>query len=357
MKTFDFTNAIEQLKDKKDICICGHVNPDGDCLGSMLALKIALQAKGHNVFALLADAKLPRVYDFLPGYDNLLFAKKYPKKCDAFICVDVSTLNRIGNAANLFSSAELTIVFDHHQGDANFADIAYVDSNAPACAMIIWDFISQLDASQLDVSQLSVEHHRKIATCCMCGLITDTGRFQYQNADDDAFKYASSMSAAGAQAADICANVYQRNTLASLKLQALLLDRIHLICNKRAAISWISSKDLKKLGATKDDTDMLINVLRSLDGVEVALVLREEATHVVHGSIRSKTDKDVSKIAEALGGGGHKAAAGFTCEFALDKVTEKVEALIEEAFANDDDSKTSGNETSADKVNSIEAHS
>ena len=239
--------------------------------------------------------------------------------------MDVPTQKRLGNAQELLINAKTKIAFDHHEGNADFADISYVNSDAPSCSMIIWDFIAALNVS----------YTPEIAICALCGLVTDTGRFQYQNAGKDAFEYAAKMCAEGANAADICTYVYQRNTAASLALQALVVERMQFLSENRAVISWVCAKDLKKLNATKDDTDMLINVLRSLDGVEVAVMLREENKHMVHGSIRSKTNRDVSVIANALGGGGHVAAAGFSCELGVETVIEKVKELLEKEFASE----------------------
>ena len=324
MGRLDFASAIAALEGQQDVCVCGHLNPDGDCLGSVLALTLALRDRGYTVTPLLADASRPRVYDFLPLFDELVCAKSWRETPDVFISVDVPGIERTGAAVEVFSRAPRSIAIDHHLGTAAFADAALVDAQAASCTMLVWDFITQMGIARTP----------EIATCCYTGLVTDTGRFQFQNTDAAAMGYAAHMVEAGADPSAICTAVYQRKTRAALTLEALAVSRMRFLCDGRVVLSWVRAADLAEVGAVKDDTDMLVNTIRQLDGVEVAVMLREERDGAVHGSIRSKTERDISSIAVEMGGGGHRAAAGFTVkDSSLEEVVRALKALLEDAFS------------------------
>lgn len=323
MQQLDFTPAIDVLEGRQEICICGHLNPDGDSLGSVLALTLALRDRGYTVVPLLANEAKARIFDYLPLFDELVYAKDYRATPDVFISVDVPGIERTGAAVEVFSRAAASIAIDHHLGTAAFADAALVDSQAPSCSMLVWDFIAQM----------GIERTPEIATCCYTGLVTDTGRFQFQNADADALSYAAEMVKAGADPAFICTQVYQRKTREALTLEALAISRMRFMCAGAAVLSWTRAADLAEIGAERDDTDSLINVIRRLDGVEVAVMLREEPEGTTHGSIRAKSARDISGIAAALGGGGHAAAAGFTTDKTLEETLAALKPLLERSFA------------------------
>ena len=181
MTKLDYTQGIELLAGAHSVAICGHVNPDGDCLGSTLALTLGLRSLGYEVTPLLATREHPRLYDFLEGYGDFVSACDYHVQPDVFILVDVPSVSRSGDGEHVFKRAKKTLVIDHHQGDAAFADVGYVDNTAAAAGMLVWDFLEQT----------GVEMTPQIATCCYTALVTDTGRFQFQNADSRAFMAAA----------------------------------------------------------------------------------------------------------------------------------------------------------------------
>lgn len=322
MHTLDYTKGIELLDGAHSVAVCGHVNPDGDCLGSALALTLGLRSLGYDVTPLLATREHPKLYDFLAGYGDFVPACEYHAVPDVFIMVDVPSPQRAGDGEHVFKRAKRTLVIDHHQGDGAFADVAYVDSSAAAAGMLAWDFLDQAGVAMTP----------DIATCCYTALVTDTGRFQFQNADSRALAAAAAMAAAGAVPSEVARYVYQRRSWAALQLEGLVVRRMQLLFDGRAVISWVNESDFEQLGAVKEDGDSLIDAIRQLDGVEVAVMLREQGP-IVRGSIRSKTDRDVASIAAKMGGGGHRAAAGFTVHGTLDEARELVEGLVAESFA------------------------
>lgn len=309
----------QRLKAADDIVICGHVSPDGDCLGSQLGLAAALRALGKRVTCLLAkDDAIDYGLKSLPGIEDMVPAADFTGTVGMFVTVDVPTAGRMGEAAaRLHASAPATLSVDHHPSAQPLSQRAYVDEDAPACALIIWDLIAHL----------GVTPDATMATCCYTGLMTDTGRFQYQNTTAESFSAAAAMIDAGAKPAEIAVQVYQNRSRASLSLEARVLKNMEFYGNGAYAISSLMRSDFVEAGAVKADAEPLIDVLRSVRGVRVACILRQQEGGV-RGSLRAKDGTDVSVIATQLGGGGHKAAAGFTFVGGMDAAR----ARIVEAF-------------------------
>lgn len=305
------------LRERDHFVICGHVSPDGDCLGSQLALAAALRQAGKQCACVLArDEEPPRDLAFLPGFDGLVPAARYEGPCEVFVAVDVPTTERVGDAARLQAAADLTVTVDHHAVPEAMSVLSYTDPDVASTTMLVWELAAVLGA----------ERDRIVATCCYTGLMTDTGRFQYQNADAAAFAAAAEMVAAGAEPAVISRRIYQSRSLASILLEGRNVDHMALSADGAAALSWLSQADFEACGACKADAEPMVDVLRAIDGVEVACMLREQPDGEVRGSLRAKGDADVAAIARAFGGGGHTAAAGFTFAGAL---VQAVDALAE----------------------------
>ena len=313
----------DELLRHESFALCGHVNPDGDCLGSQLALGAALRSLGKHVVQLLAshdpiDAGLR----FLPGADAFIPAADFDGAVDAFVACDVPTLERLGDAARVHAAASAHFTIDHHAVPTAMAECNYVDPDAPACGMLVWQLAKALGA----------EPSPAVATCCYTALMTDTGRFQYQNTSAQAFSAAAEMVAAGADPAVCSREAYQSRTLASLRLECVALENMRIGAQGAWVLSHATLDDFTRLGAVKSDAEQLIDVLRSLHGAHVACMLREQADGV-RGSLRAKGDDiDVSALAREIGGGGHKAAAGFTYDGtlsqALCELPAKLDALV-----------------------------
>lgn len=309
----------EALRGADDIVLCGHVSPDGDCIGSQLALAAALRRLGKRTCCILAkDEPVDSNLRFLPGAAELLPAVRYEGATGIFVAVDVPNPDRLGAGADVLARSPFGITIDHHAAPERMTDLAYVDPDSPSTTMIVWELAKLLGA----------EGDGAVATCCYTGLVTDTGRFQYQNTSAAAFEAASEMVRAGASPAHVATAVFQNRSLASMRLEALMLDRMLFAADGRLVLSWLSLDDFESLGAVKADAEPLINTLRMLSGVRVACILREQADGI-RGSLRAKDDTDVSAIARALGGGGHKAAAGFTLACPMDEAVRTVLDALE----------------------------
>lgn len=300
--------------------LCGHVNPDGDCMGSELALAHALKFLNKEVICLLAkDEPLDENFLSLPGASDCIPASHYHETPEVFIAVDVPTRDRTGLAAVIAKKAQLRITLDHHASEEVMSEFNFVEPQAASASMIIWELIKHLDAVNPDSAQ-----------CALCGLVTDTGKFSYQNTSAKAFLFASEMMQAGADPASINRAFFQNRSIPSLRLEQIMLDRMQFKHDGQFAFSHLYLKDFEQCGASKPDAEMLIDILRDIRGVRVALILREAEQNEVRGSLRAKDDSDVAQIARFFDGGGHKAAAGFTFYGSIDQAIQQVGAKVSE---------------------------
>lgn len=311
------------MRELDDFVVCGHVSPDGDCLGSQLALAAALRRLGKRVSCVLVkdepvEANLLRVLD---GAQDLVFAGAYKGAPGAFVGVDVPTRERIGEAAcALLDQAPFSFTIDHHAVDATMCDMVYVDPDAASTTMLIWEL----------AGYLGVERTGAVANCCYTGVVTDTGRFQYQNTDERCMSLAVEMVAAGADPACVSREVFQNRTYASMRLEATAIMRAEFSEDGATALGYLTREDFARFGAQKSDAEPVIDALRRIEGVRVACMLREQED-CIRGSLRAKDDTDVSAIARTFGGGGHVAAAGFTLRCTLDDAVAQVRAALAEA--------------------------
>ena len=318
--------AIALINEADTIAVSGHTNPDGDALGSVLGLGLALRRHYplKRVTLLLADdAPVPRVYRFLSGTDSLVPAASYTEDPDLFIAVDAPTLERLEGSAAVAQRAGKRLVIDHHPAREEFADVVIREPQAAATAVLVADL--------LEVAHIALEP--AIAQCLFCGLVTDTGRFQYQNANPAAFACAARLVDAGADPARVALEVYQSQRLDYLHLESVVMGRIATAAEGRVAYSYATTVDLESCGVGHDECDGLIDAVRQVAGAEVCLFLKDGRTPgLVRGNLRSKSDLDVSRIAAHFDGGGHAAAAGFsfhgTIEEALSSVLPELVDLV-----------------------------
>ncbi|MDO4443837.1 MAG: DHH family phosphoesterase [Slackia sp.] len=311
----------ERMKGCDDFVLCGHVNPDGDCLGSQLALMHALRAIGKRAVCVLVEPdSIDAGLRFLPGAADMVAAQDFEGHVGAFVACDVPTTARIGAASSIQARADVRFTVDHHAADVSMADFNYVDPDAPACGMLAWELVKSLTA---DVPA-------DAATCCYTALMTDTGRFQYQNTTPDALRAACEMVEAGADPARISSEVYQSRSFASLMIEKEMLGNVVRSEDGLWALSYLRKSDFDRYGAVKADAEPMVDIVRSIAGVRVACMLREQADGV-RGSLRAKGDEvDVSALARHIGGGGHRAAAGFTFDGTIDEAIAALPGFLDE---------------------------
>ena len=318
----DLPSIARFLLSRDDFVICGHVSPDGDCIGSQLGLAAALRAAGKRAVCVLArDEELDAQFAFLPGSADMVPAARYEGPCETFVAVDVPTRERMGDGAALLDRASASVTIDHHAQKTTMSDLVYVDPDAAAASLLVWEL----------AGLLGVDRGGAVAQCCFTGTVTDTGSFQYQNTGADTLRAASEMVEAGADVSLVTREIYQSRTLPSLRLEGRVVERLSFGLDGALAMSWVGQEDFDELGASRADGEQLVSVLREIRGVRVACMLREQDGEV-RGSLRAKDDSDVAVVARGFGGGGHVAAAGFTLHCGLDEARERVWKALEDEF-------------------------
>lgn len=321
-----FAEVAVLIEHAHEIALCAHTAPDGDALGSALGLSRAISKRWPDkvVVNLLADDKdIPAIYRFLPGSDGFVRAAGYEGTPDLFICVDLSLSGRLADAEPIRLRARRTAVFDHHPSTDVFWDAGVVRSGAAAAGIIVEEFIEYLGIG-LDT---------EMATCLFCAIMTDTGRFQYQNADAESFCVTARLIEAGASPSDVALAVYQSDRLSYLHLEAKVMGRISTFADGKIAYSYATLADIGDSGVDVNECDGLVDVVRRVAGAEIVLFLKQISPTQVRGNLRAKVDWDISRIAYEMGGGGHKAASGFTFDGDIDEALSaalpKIRALLD----------------------------
>ena len=246
--TFEEIAAI--LNEGDNFVICGHVGPDGDCLGSQLAMWHALRAMGKSATCVLVKSDpIPADLAFMPGIEQMVPACDFKGTAQVFLGLDVPSRARVGEAAcEILDACETSITIDHHAVEEPMCQYVYVDPDSASASMLVWEVVKHL------VDKPPVES----AFCAYVGLMTDTGSFRYQNADARAFECASELVAHGADPAQAAKCAYQNRSLASIKLEAAMASRIELLCGGEVALSHITRNDMQELAAVKADAEPLI---------------------------------------------------------------------------------------------------
>jgi phosphoesterase RecJ-like protein len=313
----DWDRAVAVLADAEEVALTCHVDPDGDALGSMLALERMLRLRGVRTSAAWGDLSNPRVpkrYAFLPGIEHLTPLEQFPDAPDVLMVFDCASIERIGTLRANAEAADCVIVVDHHGCGVPFGDIRLVDAHAAATAVLVEELIRRMGA-QLD---------REIATCLYVGLVTDTGRFQYASTTPAVMELGGRLIACGIDHAAINRQVWGSHSFGYVKALARTMGRAQVVPEARLVWTAVWQDDLAELGITMDETEDLIEVLRRVDTAECTCVCKEQQDGEWKVSLRGEDRVDVGRIAVELGGGGHPAAAGFTASGSLDDVVGAV---------------------------------
>lgn len=297
----DLGAVAAALRDAGRVVVCAHVSPDGDAIGSVLGLTIALRDAGIDATPTLAnDRTPPSTYAFLPGFDlwRPVAGLDVP---DTFVAVDTPVASRLGIAEPLMRAARRVIVLDHHPDQPLYGDVVCTDAEMAATGQIVWRLLPKLP----------VTPSAEIARCLYVALMTDTGRFSYDNTTSAALRDAAAMLDAGADPAEAARHVYQERSARSLALEALVLERLSHANSGRVVWSHLTDSDFETTGALPEEAEHLPDAIRSLGGIDVAVLFRVKGDEI-RVNLRAKTGFDVGAVGRELGGGGHRAAAGLT---------------------------------------------
>lgn len=315
-----FTAVVDELSRAGKIALCGHVMPDGDCLGAMLALGLALRQMGKRVVFYSPDP-VPEMYGFLPGVHEVQVEINEQLPLELFISVDCSVPDRLGHFKELLDRAGRVVVIDHHAGSVAFGNV-YLNCPAFAAAgEIVYELLTMLP----------VVIDKDIATCLYVAMATDTGSFRYDNTSYRTHLRAAELLKLGFPVARINKLLYEEKPLISLQVLGAALQTLGI--SKCGRVAWMSMQraTLHSLNATDEHVDGIINYPRMIRGVELALFFRELEDEKYKVSLRSKYYLDVNKLAACFGGGGHPRAAGCVVNGKLEDIKSRfLEAALKE---------------------------
>ena len=319
----DRAAVVEALRGRDRFLVTTHENPDGDALGSLLAAHVALTQLGKDaVMFLPGPAPLPGEYRFLP-LDGLLRELPDDAAERTLLAVDCANESRLGADAAALHSAPYTVNVDHHHDNSRFGDVNLVDAAASSTGEVLRDVFGEL----------GVELTPELAEPLYVALVTDTGRFQYANTTPKALRLAAELVEAGANVHKVFQGVYESVQFAKLKLLARALERAQVYEGGRLVISYLLRDDFAQVGAVEPYSEGIIDFLRAVEGAEMAALIREPprgGSPARRVSLRASHDElDVSAIARASGGGGHRQAAGFSSDESIEDIT----AFLRREFA------------------------
>jgi len=303
------------------VLLFGHVNPDGDTLGSVLAMKLRLERMGKRVQAMV-DGFVPSYLAFLPGADGILNAEAVPEGFDLALAVDVASIDRLGKCESLFVAAEKTAVIDHHGTNAGYAQINMIDGAAPAAAILVYRLFAQMDMPMT----------REEAICLYTALSTDTGNFIYDSTNAESFAMMSGLMEAGLPLADVSRILFRQKELLHVRLLAEVLPSLRVTGNGKIAGLCLTLEQMQRMGANGGHAEGIVNYAIDLEGVGMAYFAREVEPGKVKVSLRALQPFAVDQVAAKFGGGGHKLAAGLTLIMPMGEVISTIEAALEAAL-------------------------
>jgi phosphoesterase RecJ-like protein len=305
-------NILEEIKKAETIVILTHETPDGDAVGSSLAVKIALKQLGKNADVIIP--KYSKTFAFLPDANEIKTESEI-KRYDLAISVDCADLKIVAAGTEYFETAKMKIQIDHHSINTMYADYNFVNPVAPACCEVL---IGMFEYFGIEITQ-------ELGTCIITGIITDTGGFQYSGVTAETFEFAAELLQKGVNISNVYQNVLTTKTKANFELSRIVSNRMEFFEEGKVAFTYMNLEDEKQVGAEEGDHEGLVNIGRNLEGVEVSIFIREkEGTNGYKISLRSKEYVNVADVALMLGGGGHIRAAGCFVQGSVEEVKEKV---------------------------------
>ncbi len=310
--------AIDAIRSAGSLALACHITPDGDALGSMLALhRLALAAGVPSVASWPEPFVAADHYSFIPGLDLATEPGLFPAAPEVMITFDCGSIGRLGELGESARAAQILIVVDHHVTNEGYGTIDLIDPEAAASVVIVRRMLDRLGWA-LD---------RDSAICLYTGLVCDTGRFQYDNTTPEVFELAAELARFGLPISSISRQLFELHRLAYLRLVASALGRAELDTGRRFVATWVTADDLAANGVELEETEGLIDLVRRTSEADVSCVLKEapDGTRV---SLRAVSDVDVGAIATTFGGGGHKASAGFNSDRSVPEVLDAIRAAI-----------------------------
>ena len=326
-KIMDIVNEIiEKLGKASKIAVVGHIMPDGDCISSVLSLSIGLEKLGKFAMPMI-DYNVPWFYREFEGTEKIKDfegGKKFLEESELLVILDSSSPDRIGRVKE-YMERKFTIVMDHHATNSKFGDLNWVDSNYSSVAEMVF-ILNRM---------MNVNYDPLLATLNLMGMATDTGFFKYSNVSADLFRKVADLIELGADLNFIARTILENKKVEQLRLFSHVLNQMKFRANNRLVYSIVRFEDFERYNCTEEDSSGFVNELRSIRGVEVAILFVEYPKGRIHASMRSKSYYDLTKVASEFNGGGHPRAAGATFDDEnMERVVRKIVGRIERDLTN-----------------------
>lgn len=317
---------VRHLKNSRRIFLASHIQPDGDAIGSLLALGLSLTRLNIRT-TLFNESHIPAVYRFLPGVEVVTRSFAPQSGFDTAVILDCGNLKRIGTAAEAVSRIPTIINIDHHVTNTGFGHFQLIDTDACSTAEIVYRIVKQLD-SPID---------KAVATAIYTGILTDTGSFRFANTNSAAFSICDEMVCRGVDPSEVAQHVYGTYSMGRIKLLNLALDSIEISPNGKLSLMTLTRQMLRDTNTLPEDADGIINYAKRIEDVRMAVLIRENENGEsqpngrsrFHVSLRSDGTVDVAAIAASFGGGGHCNAAGFNIKADMGELKSKIFDLAE----------------------------
>ncbi len=315
---------INRIKEAQHLLVASHCDPDGDAVGSLLALGLAVGKLDKKV-TIYNASPIPAVYRFLPSVERIVRQIKKVTTYDAALILDCGQISRVGEAHSAIGQIPAIINIDHHITNTRFGNIQLVDPTACSTAEIVYRLIKALNAPI----------GKAIATSIYTGILTDTGSFRFSNTNQAAFAISQEMVQLGVEPYIVAQHVFGKYSLGRIKLLNLALDSIEISNNGKLSVMTLTHDMFRETGTQPEDVDGMINYARRIKDVKVAALIQEQKNgkkqrddrRNFHVSLRSDGTVDVAAIAGNFGGGGHSSAAGFQVEMTMAKLKSEITTL------------------------------
>ena len=310
---------LKEINKAENIVILTHESPDGDAIGSALAMKLIIEKLGKKADVIIPEYS--RLFNFLPSVDEIKEDSDI-KNYELAISVDCATLKRMPKR-EYFENAKKTILIDHHGSNNMYADLNYVNPVSPACCEILAGMIAYFE---IDMS-------KDIGTCIMTGIITDTGGFRHIGINAETFEFTADLMRIGVNIPDIYKRTLRTKTKANFLLTKRVMDRMEILEDGKVTFTYINSQDEIEVSAEPGDHECLVEIGRDIEDVEVSIFIRQkEGTDFYKVSMRSSNLVNVSDICLMFGGGGHPRAAGALIQGTVEQVKGKIMKEVRKAL-------------------------
>ena len=313
----------EKIKSAESILIVTHVNPDGDALGSEIAVKNLLKNKFNKNSDAVLIGRFPDVYNYLPSKDELIDLSDFDteKIYDLAIGVDLASLDRLCGVEKTYNNAKFNVNIDHHKTNNKYGDITFVDGNASSTGEVLYQIFENI----------SYDIDKDTAIALYTSIVTDTGCFKYKNTTEKSMVICSKLLSKGADPSEITQQIYGNKPKAMVLLNAYAVSNTKFSNNGKIAYTIVTLNDLNKFNAETDYTEGIVEVLREINTVEVAIFFKEMKNGYTKVSMRSK-NIDIASVCKKYDGGGHTNAAGCTVmkpvNIAVEKILDEFKDII-----------------------------